>query len=197
MIPHVVTFILAAIIVQLQFPQSCHAQSPPLAPIVEKGICPYEFGCDYIKWVAKVTKRLFKNDGDSASVAFTMSPGDSLTFNYGNMHIDQIGIVHIVRMNDKYPVGDTIYVLSYTGEGSFDIWYKGTIHNVEEFWSDDAFPDTAYYYAGLLAEPSMTWWVSLTNSSGITGWLPLVNTCHGACFGEGIVDCIPKNNYGF
>jgi hypothetical protein len=181
------------------FPINSSGQSCPTAPYVEEGVCPYEFGCDFIKWVSLARKPLFKNDSDTNSIAYWMEPGDSLTFNYGNMHIDQVGIAININPREGYSVGDTLYLLSYTGEGNFDIWHKGKIENVQDFWYWDPTPKDTINTARLIVPQRMTWWVLLTNEKGQKGWLPLINECpkNGACFGENIVNMIPVNTHGF
>jgi len=174
------------------------SQSRPTAPYIDK-VCPYEFGCDFKKWVALTRKPLFLTDTDSNSIAYWMMPGDSLTFNYGNMHIDQIGVAIIIYPKEGYTVGDTIYPLSYNGEGYYDIWYKGNIQYVQGFWDEDPQPDSPFYSARLVVPQRMTWWVLLTNDKGQKGWLPLINNCptDGACFGENIINMIPVDTRGF
>jgi hypothetical protein len=98
----------------------------------------------------------------------------------------------------EHSLGDTIYVLSYTGEGTYDLWYRGKTLNDEVFWRSNPSPEDSAY-ARLVDGEKMTWWVLLTNSDGVKGWLPLVNNCPdgGACFGDGIIDMIPRDSHGF
>lgn len=173
------------------------AQSRPPVPFVEPS-CPYEFGCDFLSCVALAQRPLFINDGDSTSVAYWMSLGDSLSFDDGKMYVDQPGVVVLMRPREGFTVGDTIYVLSYTGEGTYDLWYNGKTLNEEIFWQvNPLLEDSAI--ARLVSGIRMTWWVLLTNTKGEKGWLPLVNSCPGggACFGEDVINMIPKDSHGF
>lgn len=161
-----------------------YTQNRPSAPYIEKGVCPYEYGCDFTKWVATDQTKAYFIDGDTTNVAFLIEANDSLTFVSGNMYIEQVGIAILYRKYDKFLIGDTVYVLSYTGEGFYDIWHNGKFSNVEGFWNEDPPPTNKHFHAKLVVPPKMTWWVKLTNSENKSGWIPIINTCPtgGACF---------------
>ena len=175
------------IAIQIFIQNNLLCQLLPVAPYVEEKICPYEYGCEFDKWISLTQKPLFLKDGDSSSIAYWMEPGDSLIFNYGNMHIDQMGIAIVFRNHKEFIVGDTLLILSYTGEGYYNVWFKGSIKNVHIFWNEDRQLNSNHYSAHLIIPQRMTWWVLLTNVKGQKGWLPLPNSCnYGACFGDNI-----------
>jgi hypothetical protein len=190
--------LLLAMLVSI-YSMSLLSQSHPTAPFIEEGVCPYEFGCDFTKWVSLIRTPLFTNDSDTISIAYWMDRGDSLTFNHGNMHVDQIGVAIVVYPTEGYAVGDTIYPLSYQGEGYYDVWYKGRIRSIHRFWHNETEPNNPFRSACLVVPQRVTWWVSLTNNKRQTGWLPLTNACptSGACFGEKVVKMISKYSDGF
>ena len=180
----------------------CVAQNHPPMPFFE-GSCPYEFGCGFITCIALAHRPLFAGHGDSSEVAFWMNPGDSLAHIGGVMYADELGVVVIndtagLTSGNKYSVGDTLFILGYTGEGTYDLWYKGRIVNEEVFW-DDTPPHEPRPAAQALTPGKSTWWVHMENRTGKRGWLPLINTCPGggACFGDGIINMIPKDSHGF
>jgi len=87
--------------------------------------------------------------------------------------------------------GDTLIILSYSGEGIYDVWCKGKRLDVEAFWNTD---DSDYvgadssvaltptqidslFRARLVCPSRMTWWVNLTNQRGEIGWFPIPNSC--------------------
>ena len=61
--------------------------APPEAPILERDICPFEYGCDFLYWVVGEHLVAFVQRGDTANVAFHVEPGDTLTFLHGDMVI--------------------------------------------------------------------------------------------------------------
>ncbi len=115
------------------------------------------------------------------------------------MHISPLGIVAILRPIEGLLPGDTAYILSYTGEGFYNVWYRNQQLNLQRFWDDPRFGIDTAADARLVQWPGMTWWVRLTNSANKTGWLPLINTCvtMGVCFDESIIEMIPVDTHGF
>jgi len=157
---------------------------PPL-PVIQYNICPFE-GCQYGRWKTQSPPRIFAREGDTSEIAFTLSPGDSFTALTGNIHMERLGTVVVTRDTGQFKRGDTVYTLSYTGEGWYDVWYKGQVPWIEKFWSTDFDERTQEFniddtfwndVAGVLVHRAlMIWWVRVHLSNGKEGWLRLVNT---------------------
>ena len=161
------------------------AQTPPEVPFVEEGVCPFEYGCNFSCITTKDPLTIYSNEGDTAHIAFVVAPGDTLYPTYiMNMYIERLGKAVVTKPIEGFNVQDTFYVLSYTGEGTWDIWYKGNILNVEGFWDVEDLPQ---FQARLLIEPLMSWWLFIRTNHGREGWLRLVNTTsYGIDFNEDI-----------
>jgi hypothetical protein len=157
---------------------------PPL-PVIEYNVCPFE-GCQFGRWKTQSPLRVFARENDTAGIAFTLAPGDSFTALTGNIHMERLGTVIVTRDTGQFKRGDTVYTLSYTGEGWYDVWYKGQMPWIEMFWSTD-FDDRTQKFdiddtlwndvAGVLVHRAlMIWWVRIRLTNGQEGWLRLVNT---------------------
>ena len=161
------------------------AQGLPEVPFIEKHAFPFEC-CQYGKWRAGSPLIAYSTEGDTSSVAFRIAVGDSFFASTGNIHMEKLGVVVVTKPVGAFVPGDTIYTLSYTGEGSIDVWHNGTESNVEIFWDTEDDVDSADVnihdpgrarYSGVLVQrPLMIWWVQVRNSEGQDGWLRLVNT---------------------
>lgn len=161
------------------------AQGTPSFPVIEKGVCPFEC-CQFGRWVSQYPLRAYRVEGDTANVVFTIAAGDTFSAITGNIHMDKPGVVVVTKPVLSFNPGDTIYTLSYTGEGSIDVWSHGEIANIEMFWKgnddlDSSIVDTSAerwkrYSGVLVSRPLMIWWVQIQRTDGQTGWLRLVNT---------------------
>jgi len=153
--------------------------------VIEKGVCPFEC-CQFGRWVSQSPLRAYRVEGDTAHLAFTIAAGDTFSAITGNVHMDRPGVVVVTKPVLSFNRGDTIYTLSYTGEGFIDVWSNGEIVNIEMFWEGDDDLDSAIVdtsaerskkYSGVqVARPIMIWWVHIQRTDGQTGWLRLVNT---------------------
>ena len=161
------------------------AQEKFSVPFVQKGVCPFEC-CQFGRWRTQTALRVFKSEGDTSRVIFNLAVGDSFRAMTGNIHMEKVGVVVVTKPVESFAPGDTVYTLSYGGEGYYSVWHRGTIHDIQEFWySEDDIDFTAINlndprwksYSGVLtAKPLMIWWVNILLTNGQTGWLRLVNT---------------------
>ncbi len=144
-------------------------EAPPNAPYIQRDICPFEC-CQYGKWIARTTVTAYKREGDRRSTAFKIKSGEEFTAIRGNVHIVKLGIVTVKKSFDAFTKGDRVYILSYRGEGVYDLWYKGRVFaSVDDFWPN----------VRLISNPEMIWWVLVKNKFGKNGWLRLKNVSEG------------------
>ena len=137
----------------------------PNIPYIQRDICPFEC-CQYGKWIARTTLTAYKREGDRKSTAFRIKNGDEFAAIRGNVHIVRLGIVAVKKSFDVFTEGDRVYLLSYRGEGVYDLWYKGRVFaSVDDFWSN----------VELIKTPELIWWVLVKNKFGKYGWLRLKN----------------------
>jgi hypothetical protein len=146
----------------------CLAQAGELSvPYVQKNICPFEC-CQYGKWTAKTALPVYKKEGDTSTVAFTIKHGEQITASRGNIHIVELGIVAIQKSFNIFKKSTKAYLLSYSGEGEYDLWYEGKVYNTsdsDEFWTNAVVSKT----------PKLIWWVLIKDKAGKQGWLMLRN----------------------
>lgn len=160
------------------------AQPTLKIPFIQKNVCPFEFGCDFSLWISKSKIMVFRFAGDTSKISFTLNPNDTFTVHAANMHIEKPGIVLVTKPIESFQVGDTVFVLSYTGEGMYDVWYRGEIYNRERFWDYEDLPQ----FEGLLVcRPRMSWWLMVELKSKKKGWIRLINRSDsGVRFDENI-----------
>lgn len=141
----------------------------PKVPYIQNDICPFEC-CQYGTWVAKSHLKAYKKEGDNTAIAFTIKPGENFSAIRGNVHIIKLGIIVINKTANTFNKGDKVYILSYRGEGTYDLWYKGKIldlnlDSMDKIWANGT----------LIQSPEFVWWVLVKNKVGKQGWLKLKN----------------------
>jgi hypothetical protein len=161
------------------------AGGKPAMPFIERGVCPFEC-CQFGYWHTKSLLRVYQAEGDTSNLAYTIAVNDSFLAITGNVHMDKLGIVIVTKSVESFKPGDTLYTLSYRGEGFIDVWQDSTIHTIEIFWDSRDEADVNKVNAKdprwnessgvLVSRPSMVWWVEVQNRKGQTGWIRLVNT---------------------
>jgi hypothetical protein len=67
-----------------------------------------------------------------------------------------------------FKVGDKIPLLSYRGEGNYDLWYKR-----RKISSGDSI---VMVNSKVIRSPEIVWWVKIKLKDGKQGWLKLKNT---------------------
>lgn len=147
-----------------------HAQNePPQVPYIQRDICPFEC-CQYGKWIAKSPLKAYKKEGDGAAIAFTIEPGESFIAISGNVHIMKSGIITLNKTFNAFTKNDKVYILSYRGEGAYDLQYKGEmldldLDSMDKIWTNGS----------VIQLPEFVWWVLVKNKGGNLGWLRLKN----------------------
>ncbi len=161
------------------------AQDQPALPFIQRGVCPFEC-CQFGRWRTHATLHVYETEGDTSRILFNLAVGDTFRALTGNVHMDRVGVVIVTKRVNSYMPGDTVYTLSYRGEGLIDVWHQGKVQQVDIFWSGDDEADSSNVdvhdprwkdFSGvLLTKPIMIWWVNVLLPNGQTGRLRLVNT---------------------
>lgn len=144
---------------------SASAQSSrPGMPFVDKGACPFEC-CTYRDWRVDKATAVRSAMRDGSSIAFRLKKGERVKGLTGSVITSQAGEVRVLKRTKigrfTAQPGDTLYLLTYVGEGFHRVWYKGRITE-EETYDKTIFRQ--------LREPKAVWWVKIRNSRGQTGW---------------------------
>ncbi|MBI2526827.1 MAG: hypothetical protein HYY95_03790 [Candidatus Rokubacteria bacterium] len=129
-------------------------------------------------------------EGDTSKPAFPVRPGERFTAVRGNVHAVKLGVVAVTApvkgaAGRTLRPGDRVHVLSYRGEGRYDLWHAGRLMTLEAFWEPLAADGRV---AGVMrARPEMMWWVLIKTRAGRQGWLRLRNMAeHGFAMQEDI-----------
>ena len=87
------------------------------------------------------------------------------------MLVTRFGVAKVTHDEQGIKAGSKVLILSYTGEGSYNVWVGGSEFNVTSFWNRDDI-----CRAGELeVQPLMTWWVNVQLQSGMSMWIPFSN----------------------
>lgn len=139
-------------------------QSRPTMPFVDKGACPFEC-CTYRNWTVDKATAVRSAMTDTSSIAFRLKKGERVRGLTGTVITSQAGEVRVLKRTKIGNVfakpGDTLYLLTYVGEGFHKVWYKGRITEEETY-------DKAIFRQ--VRAPKAVWWVKVRNSRGQIGW---------------------------
>lgn len=138
--------------------------SRPRIPFVDKGACPFEC-CTYRDWTVDKPTKVRSAMSDCAPVAFSLKAGERVKGLTGVVVTTQPGEVRVLKRTKigRYTAnpGDTLYLLTYIGEGFHKVWFKGQITE-EETYDESIFKQ--------VSEEKSVWWVKVRNSKGQIGW---------------------------
>jgi hypothetical protein len=141
----------------------------PAMPYKDAGACPFEC-CTYREWVANKATVLRTKMSEGSQVAFRVKKGENVRGVTGVVITTTAGKVRALKNTTvgenkvRVKAGEFLYLLTYTGEGFYETWFKGKI------FSDSFYDNTALK---LVSEPISVWWVKIRNRKGQTGWTKL------------------------
>jgi hypothetical protein len=153
----------------------------PPRPFADSGACPFE-GCVYRDWVASkpVTVRAARDS--KAPVAFDLARGERVravtgvvvTVVPGRIRFARTTTIHFDR-DSIWSIlpSDTLYLLTYQGEGFSKVWFRGQLYtdvDISGWQPADCRPDLARCGLTMLEPPSTEWWARVRNAKGQFGW---------------------------
>ncbi len=153
---------------------------PPM-PYEDPGACPIE-GCAYREWTANAAVRVLGERRDRAPAAFTLRRGERVTALTGIVVTKVPGRVEFRKAVDlpassgtlHVERGQSLYLLTYRGEGFTKAWFKGRIHDEVDgraaFFGDRCEREPGACDGTIVHRPVVEWWVQIRNSAGQTGW---------------------------
>ncbi len=148
----------------------------PTLPYVVEDVCPGE-GCAFGTWLACGSVPGYAEVGDRSTEVFRLSRDESFAALTGQMRVAAPWLVVVtattpIRSRQQEPTafvaGDTLYVLHYVGEGSFNVWYRGAEVQTRAFWVEEG-ADAAR--DRLSQEATTEYWVEAETSAGQRGWV--------------------------
>jgi hypothetical protein len=139
----------------------------PRMPFEDVGACPFE-GCIYRDWIANRHVSVRESRGPHAPTVFTLEKGDHVTAVTGVVVTLKAGRVQFRTAVDVISNAgifhvwprETLYLLTYHGEGAWTVWFKGRLYyGVDESQLDK-----------VVEKPQSVWWIRVVNSHGVFGW---------------------------
>ena len=161
-------------------PRTATKLSGPPVPFEDVGACPFE-GCVYREWVANAPVDIRSGRRPNDPVVFTLRPGDRVqaitgivvTVKPGRVKFrapidlaSSAGTVHVQP-------GETLYLLTYHGEGETTAWFNGRIYDWldgSEFFNALCEVQPNSCNGSIVEPPQRVWWVRLRSRGGKTGW---------------------------
>jgi hypothetical protein len=156
------------------------ASAGPSVPFEDPGACPFE-GCVYREWTATAPLNVRSERRRNAPIVFTLRPSEKITAITGVVITIRPGRVEFQRPTDvssssgvlRIEPGETLYLLTYQGEGFTKAWFRGRLYEDVDtvvFTNSlcESQPDRC---SGKIIEPAQAeWWVQVRNRSGAVGW---------------------------
>jgi hypothetical protein len=162
----------------------------PPVPYEDWGACPFE-GCVYREWTARLAVRVHRDRFERSPVAFSVRRGEKVTALTGVVVTTTPGEVQFRRAVDlatpgatvHVEPGETLYLLTYRGEGHTVAWFKGQIYDPLDgsvaFFNASCADAPGTCAGDIVVEPKRVWWVQLKNSRGQIGWSAEPDTFDG------------------
>jgi hypothetical protein len=152
------------------FAIAAHAQGGPRLPYSDPGACPFEC-CTYRSWTANKDTTIYTQMRDGSARAFTARKGEVVRGVTGVVITTRAGVATVManttigpRNNIHVRKGETLYLLTYQGEGFFKVWYKGRVITDVEI-DDQKIKATR--------QPESVWWVKIRSKQSKVGWSKL------------------------
>jgi hypothetical protein len=151
----------------------------PPVPFEDIGACPFE-GCVYRDWIANGPVTVRADRRPDAPIVFTLKKGDHVQAITGIVVTVKPGRVQFRKAADLVTTagrlhvepGETLYLLTYHGEGVTTAWFKGRLYDevdAQEFIN--GLCGTKLICNGTIVEkPQAVWWIRLRTMGRLTGW---------------------------
>lgn len=158
----------------IYFSANLFAQSLPPKIYIDKGACPFEC-CIYRDWTVNQNTPLL-DQPNGKKIVGRVKKGEKIKALTGEVHtVPQT--LEVVFDYKQYKTGDVLYLLTYLGEGSNKVWFRGKVYDEDLFFIHNA----AVKYTGcdhpsekcwgrLKTEKNSTWWIQIEFNHGKKGW---------------------------
>ena len=153
------------------------AASPgPPVPYEDEGACPFE-GCAYRAWTANRTVVVRTERRSDAPIAFRLAKGARVQALTGVVITSKAGRVEfpkpVVLSGLQIQPGETLYLLTYLGEGFTKAWFKGRVYDEVDGSSFfklacEQFPESCL--VKIVERPISVWWVQIQDARKRLGW---------------------------
>jgi hypothetical protein len=145
---------------------------------VDKGVCPGE-GCIYRQWKATSDTILYDLPNGEKSISVVLK-GEAVNAIDGEVRVVPTPM-RVVFKHEPFRVGETVYLLTYLGEGWMEVWFKGKIGYEEVPFIQSWMPDNSNVWP-TCTEPApdcwgriekrepAEWWILIKRRNGQRGW---------------------------
>lgn len=172
--PPVLRIALGAVL--LSVPSVGAAQARPPAVYVDSGACPFEC-CRYGTWTAREPRLVRARPDSTSPVVDTIPAGESVQAVTG--HVRTVPAPFLVKRamsglqeGQRWVPGDTIWLLTYLGEGVYHAWTDSAVVEVPLELDPSARPGEDDSEMGVLLRPRESeWWVRIRRPGGTVGWV--------------------------
>lgn len=140
---------------------------------VERPACPFEC-CTYREWSARRPTPVYASPARAGKRIRTLAKGEHVEATTGFVRT-HAGRFLVTSDKGPYRAGETIWVYTYHGEGTFLVWYKGKMYDEDLGFSPYGGSSGTRGEAGgtwghLTTEHKSEWWIQLRLHDGRTGW---------------------------
>lgn len=156
------------------------ANPGPPVPYEDFGACPFE-GCVYRTWTANRAVVVRTQRRSEASVAFRLAKGARVQALTGVVVTHKAGRVEFPKPVElgtelgplRIQPGETLYLLTYQGEGYTKAWFRGRVYdNLDgsSFFNGacETFPERCV--GKIVERPTRIWWVQVQDARKRVGW---------------------------
>ena len=167
----------ASLLLLLLNSSNAEAQNTRPKVYIDEGACPSE-GCSYGKWQVLKDTPLYSQPTDSAPTVVLVRAGTTVQALTGQVHTAPTPFVvksdFLGAEGRIWVPGDTIWVVTYTGEGWFRVLIDGKLAEQDLGFS----PYGGTYgtrcvgcsRGELARELRSTWWIKIQTPTGDVGW---------------------------
>lgn len=160
--------------VALLAPWSVTAQLPPPPLYIDAGACPFEC-CGYTQWIAEEGTLLRRAADSLAAAVHTLQEGEHVEAVTGEVRT--VPAPFLVRetilstSGQRWSPADTIWVLTYIGEGYFSVWQNDTVSLEFSPYGGGMGDRCQNCSHGELLQPyQQEWWIQIRRQNGDVGW---------------------------
>jgi hypothetical protein len=148
-------------------------------PYEDAGACPFE-GCVYREWVANAPVTLVRDRRIGSAISTKLQKGDHVqaitgivvTIKPGRVMFREAVDLSTTSGTIRIEPGETLYLLTYHGEGATTAWFKGRLYEADgsEFFNGICEEKPGSCNGTIIERLKSEWWVQVRTVKGITGW---------------------------
>jgi len=125
----------------------------------------------YGEWEAESDIALVSEPREGAPASGRLAAGTAFQADTGFVRIAEVALIAVTdtvtpMVDRSLAPGDTLVLLDYIGEGSYNAWLDGEFVEVSDFWSSA----TDRPRGEMIGEHRTEWWAHAVAPDGTEGW---------------------------